>query len=238
MDNESLSLILEAINKQTLHNKRISFESLYEELRVPIVMLKRAVEESADYAEKHMSDAIMFTANDKRHLFECAISKLTTEGYITEFGVWQGDSINYLANLINPKLIFGFDSFLGLEEDFSIDFFKGGFNKNGQLPTVENNVRLIKGSFKDTLPNWLNENLGVFSFINMDCDTYTSISTVLNFIGPKRIVKGTIILFDEYFGFPGWKNHGFKAWQDYCIKNNVKYKYIAVCLTGVIVEVL
>jgi phage/plasmid-associated DNA primase len=106
------------------------------------------------------------------------------------------------------------------------------------MPLVKNNVSLIKGSFSDTLPEWLNKNSKVFSFINIDCDTYESTSTVLNSIGPTRIATGTYILFDEYFGFPGWKNHEFKAWQEYCTKNNVKYKYVALCNLQVLIEVL
>ena len=203
-----------------------------------IYLLKRAGEESADYAEKNMSEAIVFTDGNKRKMWNCAISKLKIDGHIAEFGVLEGDSINYLADLIFPKTIFGFDSFLGLEEDYSIDWPKGGFNKNGEMPLVNINVSLIKGSFSDTLPEWLNKNSKVFSFINIDCDTYEATSTVLNSIGPTRIITGTYILFDEYFGFPGWKNHEFKAWQEYCIKNNVKYKYVALCNLQVLIEVL
>jgi hypothetical protein len=93
-------------------------------------------------------------------------------GDIVEFGVFKGESINYLAKSVSPKTIFGFDSFRGLEEDFSIDFAKGGFNQNGITPKVENNVVLVEGSFSDSLPKWLNENNGVFSFINIDCDVH------------------------------------------------------------------
>jgi hypothetical protein len=238
MDNELLSIIQKSINDQPFKLQQIIIDSIYEKNRVAIVLLKRAVEESANYAEKSMSEAIVFTNGNKRQMWDCGISKLKIEGYIAEFGVFEGESVNYLANLIFPKIIFGFDSFLGLEEDFSIDYSKGGFNKNGKIPLVLNNVSLVKGSFSNTLPKWLDKNLGVFSFINIDCDTYESTSTVLNSIGPTRIVTGTYILFDEYFGFPGWKNHEFKAWQEYCNKNNVKYKYIALCGMQVLIEIL
>jgi hypothetical protein len=218
------------INEDTLN----SF--LYD--RVPINLFNRAVERSTDYAEKNMSGITVFTSSYKPKMWDYAISKLKVDGYIAEFGVFKGESVNYLAKLVDPKTIFGFDSFKGLEEDFSIDYGVGGFNQNGIAPTVEKNVFLVKGSFLKTLPNWLNKNKGVFSFINIDCDTYKSTSDILNLIGPDRIVSGTMILFDEYFGFYGWEDQEFKAWKDYCSNNNVKYKYVAICHMQVLVEVL
>jgi hypothetical protein len=198
----------------------------------------RAVVKGADYVEKNMPNAIIFTTNNKKHMWDCAISKIKIDGHIAEFGVFKGESINYLSKKIYPKPIFGFDSFLGLVEDFVLDYPKGGFNLNGLQPEVNDNVKLVTGFFSDTLPEWLNNNPGPFSLLNIDCDTYESTSFVLNSIGPTKIVPGTMILFDEYFGFHGWENCEFKAWQEYCKNNNVKYKYIAVCHLQVLVEVL
>jgi hypothetical protein len=72
------------------------------------------------------------------------------------------------------------------------------------------------------------ENNKPFSFINIDCDTYESTSTVLNLLGTSKIVSGTVIIFDEYFGYNNWKSHEFKAWQEFVSKNNLKYTYIAI----------
>ena len=202
------------------------------------VLFNRAVEKSADYIEKNMPDAVMMHGNEKFPMWECAVSKIKIDGHIVEFGVHKGESINFLAKLAYPKTIFGFDSFFGLEEDFVLDYPKGSFNLNGIEPIVKENVKLIKGSFIDTLPKWLNENPGVFSLINIDCDTYESTSIVLNCIGPKKIIPGTLILFDEYFGYHGWEKCEFKAWQEYCKKHNIKYKYLAACHLQVLVEVL
>ena len=231
--NEILSILLNELKK--IHYDSID---LLQYKRVAMTLMRRAVEKSADYAEENMQKAVIFTDNYKAHIWDCAISKLTIDGYLAEFGVFKGESINYLAKSVSPKTIFGFDSFRGLEEDFSIDFAKGGFNQNGIAPNVENNVVLVEGSFSDSLPKWLNENDGVFSFINIDCDTYKSTSTVLNLLGPERIVPGTLIAFDEYFGFPGWENEEFKAWKDYCNAHGVKYRYVAMCQMQVLVEVL
>ena len=211
---------------------------IWREANVCVVILKREIEKSANYIEKHMPDATIMTHGHKPYLFDFIPKVINLEGHIAEFGVYKGESINYLSSLFNPKTIFGFDSFLGLEENFSIDFLKGGFDLKGIPPLVRENVVLVVGSFSDTLPIWLKQNPGAFSFINIDCDTYQATKTVLDLLGPERIVSGTLILFDEYLGFPGWEKHEFKAWQEYCSKNNIKYKYIAVNNLQVLVEVL
>jgi hypothetical protein len=233
MDKENLEIFLD-----NLERLKVDVINSINYKRVPAVLLNRAVEKSADYVEKNMPEAIIFTASNKTEMWNCAISKLTLKGHIAEFGVFEGTSINYLANLIYPKPVFGFDSFLGLEEDFPLDCPKGQFNLNGILPKVLDNVTLIKGSFSESLPKWLLDNDGAFSLINIDCDTYQATTTVLNSLGPERIVSGTFILFDEYFGFYGWEQHEFKAWQEYCKKYDLKYRYVAVCHLQVLIEIL
>ena len=233
MDEKTLSILLTELKKQ---NTDVINTLLYD--RVSITLSTRAVQRSADYVEKNMPNIVVFTSNSKEQMWDCAIGKLKIDGYIAEFGVFKGTSLNYLANLIYPNPIFGFDSFLGLEEDFSLDCPKGNFNLNGVLPEVLDNVTLVKGSFSESLPKWLLDNDGPFSLINIDCDTYQATTTVLNALGPTRIVSGTFILFDEYFGFYGWEQHEFKAWQEYCKKHNLKYRYVAVGHLQVLIEVL
>jgi hypothetical protein len=229
-------LLLRLIEQLEIHHNNLAKYMLFH--RVPTVLFNRAVEVSADYAQNNMPEVVVFTSNDKEDMWKCAVSKLKVNGYIAEFGVFKGTSVNYLAGLIEPKVIYGFDSFLGLEEDFSLDCPKGKFNLNGIPPAVRNNVSLVQGSFSDTLPEWLENNSGPFSLLNIDCDTYESTSIVLNSLGPERIVSGTFILFDEYFGFHNWEKHEFKAWKEYCTKYDIKYRYVAVCHLQVLVEVL
>jgi hypothetical protein len=229
-------LLVTLIEQLIIENQNLSRNVVFN--RVPAVLFNRAVEASADYVENNMPDVVVFTASNKDDMWRCAVDRLKIKGHIAEFGVFKGESINYLANLIEPKVIYGFDSFLGLEEDFSLDCPKGTFSLNGVLPAVRNNVFLVQGSFSDTLPEWLENNPGPFSLVNIDCDTYESTSIVLNSLGPKRIVSGTLIIFDEYFGFHNWEKHEFKAWKEYCTKYDIKYRYVAVCHLQVLVEVL
>ncbi len=237
-DKNQLDILFNKIDG--LQNKITDIEKFlkFQHLRPSTVLAERGVINSADYAEKNMKDAVVFTSNEKMDMWHCAISKIKIDGHIAEFGVFQGESINFLSHYLYPKEIFGFDSFFGLEEDFVLDCPKGSFSLNGMAPQVNENVKLIQGSFSESLPIWLKNNPGVFSFLNIDCDTYESTSLVLNLIGPKRIVPGTIILFDEYFGFYGWEKCEFKAWQEFCNQNKIKYKYLATGHLQVLVEVL
>jgi hypothetical protein len=35
-----------------------------------------------------------------------------------------------------------------------------------------------------------------------------------------------VIVFDEYFNYPGWQLDEFRAWQEFVAKNAIKYEYI------------
>ena len=60
----------------------------------------------------------------------------------------------------------------------------------------------------------------------IDSDLYSSAKTILEAL-TDRIVQGTIIVFDEYFNYPNWKNHEFKAFKQFTNKENVLYEYLA-----------
>ena len=94
-----------------------------------------------------------------------------------EFGVASGNTINYISKFTNEP-VYGFDSFQGLPEKWRDGFEAGAFGTNGELPSVNHNVRLVKGWFNETLPGFIQDNLHgkKVSFIHMDADLYISIS--------------------------------------------------------------
>ncbi|MFY9685075.1 MAG: class I SAM-dependent methyltransferase, partial [Pseudolabrys sp.] len=103
---------------------------------------------------------------------------------------------------------------------------RSAFNVQGKLPRVPDNVRLHRGWFENSLPPWLKDNSGPVAFLHIDCDLYSSTQTIFNLLS-ERIVPGTVILFDEYFNFPNWENHEFKAFQEFVAQKKVKYTYLA-----------
>jgi len=204
----------------------------------PYFMLKkRAQSETADYITSHMADAI--SSPSSREIMDIALAKAAvTEGYYLEFGVYKGGSISYMAKKCRKTVIHGFDSFEGLPTDWHGTLMKkGAFGRFKKLPKVPTNVTLHPGRFEDILPDWLERHPGPVAFIHIDCDLYTSTKAVLDALAP-RIGKGTVVLFDEYFNYPNWKNHEFKAFQEYIAGSNKSYRYLAYSYFQVALQIL
>ena len=150
----------------------------------------------------------------KLHL-EYALSKTEILGSVLEFGVFEGTTINIISNFFKTDNVFGFDSFEGLPEDWHTTektVWKAGHFKVDNLPNVNSNVKLVKGWFDITLPDWLTtNNIDSVKFLHIDCDLYSSTKTVLSFLNNK-IKPGTIIVFDELYH---WKNSSkYKLWKE------------------------
>lgn len=157
-----------------------------------------------------------------------AIKKFGKESLFLEFGVFKGDSINLFAKKlkkINAEII-GFDSFKGLKDEWMTEEFNppGTFDLKGKKPKVEGNVKLIDGWVEETAKNFLTNNSKKIAFIHFDLDTYNSTSFVLKLI-KNGFQPGTIILFDEFYGFPNWEKYEYKAFKEEIEEN--RFKYIA-----------
>ena len=90
------------------------------------------------------------------------------------------------------------------------------FNLQGQLPKVESNVTLIKGWFNETLPSFLKEHPEPVALVHIDSDIYSSAKYILETI---PLQDGTIVIFDEFFGYPEWRNGEYKAWNEFLDKH-------------------
>ena len=195
----------------------------------------RALKTSVDYLEQHMAEALGF--DTQRELLAYCLSEVSTPGHYLEFGVYTGGTIRYIASLKRDQTIHGFDSFEGLPEAWSgFRLGRATFFKAGKLPRVPANVVLHKGWFSDTLPVWREQITGPVAFVHIDCDLYSSTVDVLNGIA-GRLQPGTVIVFDEYFNYPNWERHEFKAWQEFVVKHRVQYEYLAYARQQVAVKV-
>jgi Methyltransferase domain len=204
-------------------------------LDVLSTMHNNAVIDSANYAEKNMASAMAF--EDKERMWAHVLDLCKVDGLYIEFGVWKGESINYFGRRLKGREIYGFDSFVGLKDDWpAYGWAKGHFSLNGDVPIVEPNVTLIKGFFDETLPDFLAAHPGAISFVHIDCDTYSSTRTALDLIS-ERLRVGSVILFDEYFGGRGWRHEEWKAWQEFVKLNNIKYEYKAFSCMQVAVQI-
>ena len=170
-----------------------------------------ATYESARFYAQAMLRAQAFDA--RADLLRAAVARAPGAGLILEFGVGAGTSLRVLAEA-TPRVIAGFDSFQGLPEDWRTGFAKGAFAQVRPPAELGAHVRLVEGLFEATLPGFLAANPGPVALLHVDCDLYSSTVTVLRALAP-RIAPGTVIVFDEYFNFPGWQEGEHKAFTEF-----------------------
>jgi predicted O-methyltransferase YrrM len=152
-------------------------------------------------------------SEDVDRTFFGAVAREAIPGLVLEFGVATGYTFNCIADSFPDQTVYGFDWFQGLPEDWRADHLKGHFACD--VPAVRDNAELIIGLFDDTLPKFMQEHQGpAVSFVHLDADLYSSTVTILNNI-ESRVVKGTILLFDE-LEYPGdYKDHEYKAFREF-----------------------
>ncbi len=137
-------------------------------------------------------------------------------GDYLEFGVFNGNSIGsmYLAKEnTNTKSVrlFGFDAFEGLpvgseNEDGGVwkrGFYSCSFEQMGKCLRERivdpDKITWVKGWYNETLTNELKEKYKIkkLGIVFIDCDTYSSSKTVLDFIAPL-ITEPVILCFDDW----------------------------------------
>ncbi len=201
-----------------------------------------AIRDSHDQFKDFMPHAMLFPKKGglRRFALRKAIEAIGPQGLFVEFGVWRGAGINFFSKELQQYGLgmHGFDSFEGLEEDWTGHHNgreSGGFNLDGKLPEVEKNATLVKGWIQDTLPAYLKETgREAFTFVHLDFDTYTPTAYTLSRI-KRRLKSGTVLLFDELYGYPGWRNHEWKALQEELAPGS--YEYIGFSTESVAIQI-
>lgn len=154
----------------------------------------------AEYYDKLAQDKNVRTFSNyetgRFEMLEHALEQAEKPGLNLEFGVFEGESIRFLASL-DDRHFWGFDSFEGLPERWLPSHPEGKFDLHGQAPQGSENITFVKGWFEDTLPGFLKQNAALVSFLHMDADLYSSTIYVLDQL-KDRIRDGTIIVFDQY----------------------------------------
>lgn len=148
-------------------------------------------------------------------------------GMLCEFGVCTGNSTNLIAQKVNPREVYGFDSFEGLPDDWVIGNIcvpKGFLAVDSGRLQFEPNVRLVKGFFNESLPRFMQEKSEPIAFLHIDCDTYQSTVDILKYTSP-RFQVGTIIVFDEILGDMGAENE-MKALWEYLQTSQIEFEWI------------
>ena len=150
---------------------------------------------------------------DPTSVLEHCLTLVDTTGIALEFGVAGGVTLNLIAQQVP---VVGFDSFTGLPEAWRPRFGKGKFAC--QPPEVPN-AELVIGLFEDTLPAWVATNPDTrVTLVHIDCDLYSSTRTILTHL---PLTPGTVVVFDEHHGYPGWEQHEARAWAEARIPHKV-----------------
>jgi len=188
-----------------------------------LVAYAMAAAEAASYFVERMARARNLVGRSE--LLEFALGECDVDGLVLEFGVYRGASLRFLAQRTD-RIVHGFDSFEGLPEDWTHFQKKGRFSLDGNVPEFdEPNIRTHAGRFADTLPGFLVTHPGPVRFAHVDCDLYSSTAEVLSAIAP-RLVRGSVLVFDEYLNYPGWKQHEFRAFQEFVAAHSLRYDYL------------
>ncbi len=154
----------------------------------------------------------------------------SVDGLMIECGVYFGRSLRIIAERGNGK-VHGFDSFQGLPEAWNAAEPMGAYSTAGRLPKAANGVTLHAGWFEDTLPAFFAAHPEPIRLLHVDCDLYSSTQTVLAHARP-HLVPGSVVVFDDLLGYPGYEAHEFKAWNEFTAAQEIRWELLAACLLG------
>jgi hypothetical protein len=187
---------------------------------------REAVMSAARFVQREMAEARPF--GSPQATLEHALTLAPTGGMALEFGVYTGATLKTIAAERDTGGVFGFDSFDGLPETWRAGFAAGTFGDVGEPPVVPG-ADMVVGLFDDTLPGFLAAHPGPVDLLHVDGDLYGSAVTVLEHVGP-RLQPGSVIVFDEFFNYPGWEQHEARAWREFVAAHDVAFRYEAYTL--------
>jgi hypothetical protein len=145
-----------------------------------------------------------------------------------EFGVFRGASLRLWTEMSagSDARFYGFDTFTGLPEKWELgaaSMAQGHFAVD-ELPRFEDTrVKLLKGLFQDTLPEFLRgftrrERI----VVHCDADLYSSTLYVLTRLS-ELLRPGDVVIFDEF----SQPMHEFRALEDWSQAYRVGYRGLA-----------
>ncbi|RNI21594.1 TylF/MycF/NovP-related O-methyltransferase [Flexivirga caeni] len=176
-----------------------------------------AVQDSVDHirADRRFADAQVHQHNPAALLRAASVAP-DFAGLIAEFGVHKGASLTLLADHFPDQLVHGFDSFEGLPEAWTGSREgAGAFDVGGEPPQLPvTNVEFHVGWFEDTVPAFAATTTEPLRLAHLDADLYSSTTTVFEALG-DRFIPGTVVIFDEYFGYHGWRQHEHRAFSEF-----------------------
>ncbi len=209
--------------------------SYYRPESITDVVYETVAKESSDFIKSHLKGAVE-TENQLDNLSHAINAVTVSNGLILEFGVFEGVTINHIANTLSDETIHGFDSFDGLPDDWTLGAPAGSYSTQGKLPKVAGNVQLHIGLFENILPDFKKVHTLPISLLHIDSDLYSSANTVLTML-EEQIVPGTIIVFDEFLNYPGFKEHEYRAFFEFIDRTGRSFQLLSYVDRGFSVSI-
>jgi len=182
----------------------------------------KAREEAVVFIQENLGEAKCFRSREE--VLEHALAQADPNGIYCEFGVATGKSINFISSKVKTT-VYGFDSFEGMPEKWNA-WEAGSLSQDGKMPVVNSNVHLVKGLFADTIKKAKELFLGSpVSFCHIDCDLYSSTRLVLSNLA-ELFTPGTILVFDEFYNHPTWRECEYKAWIELAAALGITFEYL------------
>ena len=194
-----------------------------------IVLRQRAVEEAVDYISSEQRFDNVQVSLDNPSTLAAALKAVTLDGTVAEFGVYKGKSLTQIAKFFPDRTVHAFDSFVGLPDAWGgTSKGAGAFDVGAKPPQLPvSNVEFHVGWFDDTVPVFAKEHSGPLAFAHLDADLYSSTKTVFDTLA-DWFVAGTIVVFDEYFGYHGWQRHEHKAFLEFLADSGLTFEAISL----------
>ncbi len=168
-------------------------------------------------------------------------------GDLMETGVWKGGATIFMRALlkaydVNNRTVWVADSFEGLPEpdldiyprDKGLDLYKFEYlavpidevkDNFSRYDLLDDQVRFIKGWFRDSLPNAPVSRLAV---LRLDGDLYESTMNALESLYPK-LSRGGYLIVDDYGAIEACR----EAVHDYRKENSINDEIVRVDWTGI-----
>ena len=219
--NEMMPRKLKKFETFTLRSETI--KSAYE------IYIEEEIKSSYNHFKKYFNKTIFLKKWTLREYgMQKALDNHQENYFYLEFGVFKGASLNFFSRFLKPKniLIYGFDSFKGITEDWlGTQIRKGSMDLKGTIPKTNSNCRIIDGLVEKTLPKFIDENKNLkINFVHMDLDTFSPTNFALKIIKPF-LVNNSIIIFDNFYNQAGWQYNEYKALTENFNEN--EYRFIS-----------
>jgi Methyltransferase domain len=158
------------------------------------------------------------------------VSDINQGGMVMEFGVHFGNTFWEICAAVEPRHVYGFDSFWGLPEDWhqgtanDAPALRGTYSLYGQTPPKPRNGEYVVGYVQETLEPFLITHTKPVDFVHFDMNLGSATGYALKLLEP-RLRDGTVFLFDDIYNHISDQEKA--AFDEFLVYSGIKAKQFA-----------